>query len=349
MKKITLIFIICLIFMNYSKISSFNFAKKPVNQEPSQSESNAQADEESSSDTAGLKSEIPSDAKSYDKGTNITLMYDGKVHTLSMYDYLYGVLCGEMPAGFPIEAIKAQAVAARTYTLNKLYMYEKGAKPHESHKGAQMCGNYEHCKAFSSKSAQEMWGKDADFYESKLRKAIMDTDGQYVSYENQPIVAVFHSASGPKTENASDVWGGEYPYLVSSYSPGGEDSPKYKGEVVVKSTELIKKIQEATGKKFELKDGYWIGEIKRSEGGGVLTIVIGGNTFKGTEIRKIFKLNSTNFTISYKDGSFIFSTIGYGHGVGMSQYGAKALAIDGKNYEEILSFYYKDTKISKMN
>ncbi|MBR4878541.1 MAG: hypothetical protein IKU13_01755, partial [Clostridia bacterium] len=114
------------------------------------------------------------------------------------------------------------------------------------------------------------------------------------------------------------------------------------------AADLIKKITEATGKKFELVDGYWIGKTERSEAGGVKTIVIGGETFSGGEIRSIFALNSTNFTITYDDGDFVFTTTGYGHCVGMSQYGAKAMALEGAKYTDILSHYYTDTKLLQM-
>lgn len=292
--------------------------------------------------------EPPENFVSYDENTEITLMHEGEILTMDLHDYLYGVICAEIPASFPIEAVKAQAVAARTYTLNKLFRYEQGYEKAESHKGAMMCSDHGHCKAYTDKTPEEMWGKDGEAYRSKIERALYETDGEYIVYDDQPIVAVFHAASGQKTENAADVWGGEYPYLVSTESYGGEDSPRFYGEVRVSSTDLIKKITAKTGEKFELVDGYWIGEIKRSEAGGVNTIVIGGKTFKGTEIRSIFGLNSTNFTVTYDDGDFVFNTTGYGHCVGMSQYGAKAMALDGKKYSEILTHYYTGTSITKM-
>ncbi|MBR4878368.1 MAG: stage II sporulation protein D, partial [Clostridia bacterium] len=306
MKKITLLLMICFVLTNFAELRQL-FAHEDTYTIREYTTSAIETPTESEKRTSG-----------YDESNEITLCHNGEVLTISLHDYLYGVLCAEIPASFPVEAIRAQTVAARTYTLNKLYRYEQGYEIAESHNGAQLCSDSAHCKGYTDKTAEEMWGDDGESYRNKLENAIYDTDGQYISYDNQPIVAVFHAASGKMTENASDVWGGDYPYLVSTESYGGEDSPKFHGEVRVPAADLIKKITEATGKKFELVDGYWIGKTERSEAGGVKTIVIGGETFSGGEIRSIFALNSTNFTITYDDGNFVFTTTGYGHCVGMS-------------------------------
>lgn len=334
MKKITLILFLCFLLTNAKDIVAL-FEDKT-----------GYTIREYTTSAPGY--EPPAKGEGYDENTEITLMHNGEILTMDLHDYLYGVLCAEIPASFPMEAIKAQAVAARTYTLNKLFRYEQGYETAQSHNGAMMCSDHGHCKAYTDKTAEEMWGKDGEAYRAKIERAVYETDGEYIVYEDQPIVAVFHAASGDRTENATDVWGGEYPYLVSTESYGGEDSPRFYGEVRVSSTDLIKKITEKTGEKFQLVDGYWIGETVRSEAGGVNTIVIGGKTFKGTEIRSIFGLNSTNFTITYDDGDFVFNTTGYGHCVGMSQYGAKAMALDGKKYQEILTHYYTGTSVTKM-
>ncbi len=334
MKKITLILFICFMLTNFKEIAAlFGDSESYTLREYT---------------TSAPEYDPPENLNGYDEKTEITLLHNGQVLTINLHDYLYGVICAEIPASFPVEAVKAQAVAARTYTLNKLYRYQQGYEIAESHKGAQLCSDHSHCKAYTDKSAEEMWGMDGASYRAKIERAIYDTDGEYIAYDDQPIVAVFHAASGEMTENAADVWGGDYPYLISTESYGGEDSPKFYGEVRVSSSDLIRKITAKTGDKFELKDGYWIGEIDRSEAGGVNTIVIGGKAFKGTEIRSIFGLNSTNFTITYDDGDFVFKTEGYGHRVGMSQYGAKAMALEGKKYGEILTHYYTGTKLSKM-
>lgn len=338
MKKITLILIICFLLTNFSDIAELfkgeeSYTLREYTSAPTE---NTEPSEEINED-------------GFDERTEITLLHNGEVLTMSLHDYLYGVICAEIPASFPVEAIKAQAVAARTYTLNKLKRYEDGYAIADSHKGAQMCSDIGHCKGYSAESAKDLWGKDADLYKNKIQNAVYETDGEYVAYEDEPIVAVFHAASTERTENAEDVWGGTYPYLVSTDSYGGEQSPRYYGEVRVSSSDLIKKITAATGEKFELQDGHWIGEIDRSEAGGVKSIVIGGKTFTGTKIRSIFSLNSTNFTVEYDDGDFVFKTVGYGHCVGMSQYGARAMAVDGMKYSEILTHYYTGTKLLKMD
>lgn len=282
-----------------------------------------------------------------DAQRKVTVWVGDKQMELTMEEYLYGVLKAEMPASFPEEALKAQAVAARTYTIHKQWLYEKGAAPAESHKGAQMCSDYHHCKAYSLKSAEELWGKDAEFYEKKVKAAIAETDGIYMTYNAEPIVAVFHAASGPKTEKASDVWGGEYPYLNAVESPGGEHSPRYYGEVTVSLAEFQKKMAAAFGCNLEGDSTNWVKGYSRSESGGVQTVNIGGVDCKGTVMRTTFGLNSTNFEVKMGKTDVVFSTVGYGHGVGMSQYGARALALEGKRFDEILTWYYQGVTLEK--
>lgn len=340
MKKIVLLLLICLILTNIDDIKELKNGKFEDYHVPT-------ASQNEESETAAEEQQEQS-GESYDQTKTITVMKDGETVTMTMHDYLFGVLCAEIPASFPKEAIKAQAVSARTYTLNKIKLYEGGAVKDESHGGADMCTDYGHCQAYTGKTPEELWGDDAEFYAEKIRSALEETDGQYVAYESEPIVAVFHSASGPMTEKAEDVWGGSYPYLVSTESSGGEESPKYHGTARFTLNEFTEKIRQLD-LSVTFSDGKYIGEVTRSEAGGVKTINIGDKTFKGTDIRTVFGLNSTNFEIKYENGEFVFSTIGYGHGVGMSQYGAREMALSGSTYDEILAHYYQGTEILKLD
>lgn len=288
-------------------------------------------------------------AAGYDAGSSVTVLIDGTVQTLTLEQYLVGVVAAEMPASFPEEALKAQAVAARTYTLYKENLYgADGSKAPEVHKGAVMCADSAHCKAYcdASARAQELWGDNGAFYLDKITKAVKDTDGLIVVYEGTPIAAVFHAASAQRTEAAVDVWGNSVPYLVSVDSPGGDASSKYHATVELLQTDFSAAFT-AAYPKAELSGpaGEWFQKLERSEAGGVTSVEVGGVAVEGKVIRSLAGLNSTNFTVEATENSLVFTTTGYGHGVGMSQYGARAMALEGSSFEEILKHYYSGTEL----
>ncbi|MDP4109906.1 MAG: stage II sporulation protein D [Bacillota bacterium] len=286
----------------------------------------------------------------YDKAKKVTVLISGQVKEMTLGEYLPGVLAAEIPASFPDEALKAQAVAARTYAMYKIRLSELGKAPPESHKGAILCDNPKHCKAYINldEKAAELWGSKAEEYSKKIKNAVKATDGVTVTYQNEPIAAVFHAASSKKTENAADVWGTDTPYLKSVDSPGGDASPKYSAEVTIPITEFKEKfLKKYPNAKLDASVSDWFKASRRSEAGGIIDVEVGGVRVAGTAIRELFGLNSTNFTVSHKEDSITFHTTGYGHGVGLSQYGARALALQGKNYEEILKWYYKGVTIKK--
>ena len=287
--------------------------------------------------------ESPSAGGDFDQSTVITLCDGGEVKELKLCDYLKGVLAAEMPASFPIEALKAQAVAARTYTLYQLSLYDSGMEAPESHNGAQLCSDYTHCKAYRDVDAQKesLWGSDADFYYDKIKSAVDDTSGIIATYKGEPIAAVFHAASSEMTESSLSVWGTEMPYLVSVESPGGEESPKYNGTVEISAEDFKSKMLESYPEMdFSQTPDKWFKASQRSEAGGVETVAVGGVRVSGVWLRQQLGLNSTNFTYEVSGDTLRFQTKGYGHGVGMSQYGAKALAEQGKTYDEIIKWYY---------
>ena len=290
----------------------------------------------------------PEDEKqSYDSSTTVTVLIDGITRKITVRDYLIGVVAAEMPASFPIEALKAQAVAARSYMLHKL---EQGAEEHEG--GARLCDDYTHCTAFFdiSDGGEALWGNNADYYAQRICAAVDDTDGIVAVSGGQVIAAVFHSASPDKTEDAKNVWGVSYPYLVSVSSVGGSASPNYSGTVVVKADDFLKVIKNSFPSAMLGKDpSSWIGAVRRSQSGSVLNITVGGVQIKGTQIRSMFGLNSTNFNVEFQNNEFVFTTVGTGHGVGMSQYGAREMALRGAGFDEIICHYYSGVQLMVKN
>ena len=259
--------------------------------------------------------------------------------------YLKEVVSAEMPAQFHEEALKAQAVAARTYLVNRVNAARKSGAAEEHH-GADICTDSTHCKAWiGEEERRRLWGADQDANWKKISDAVESTAGVLITYHNEPISAVFHSTSSGRTENAKDVWGNDVPYLVSVPSEGDELSARYHSERTL-SIEEFQQIAEAKLSGLDWSRGI-IGEITRSDAGGILTIEIGGVPVRGTEFRSMYELRSTHVEPQITEDSVILSVTGFGHGVGMSQYGANYLASAGKNYVEILKAYYTGVEVGK--
>ena len=258
---------------------------------------------------------------------------------LSLEDYLLGVVAEEMSASFHEEALKAQIIASHT-----LLEHTKLHKS-DSLEGADITDDYKTHQGYLTVDEQkEKWGENYDLYSEKIKKCIDEVGDIIITYNGEPITASFHAISNGKTENASDVWGGNYPYLVSVDSVGDTFSPKYSSEVSF-SCEKFKEILSQQGIEFGDKPEKWIEKITNTDTGMVKTITICGKEFKGTEIRKLFSLRSSTFECEYNENNIIFKVKGYGHGVGMSQYGANYMAEQGKSYKEILSHYYKNAEL----
>ena len=269
-----------------------------------------------------------------------------EVREFDLEEYLVGVVGAEMPASFPEEALKAQAVAARTFIISRI-MASKGDVA--EHKGAPVCTNPAHCKAW--KSVDELtaaWGDNAKENLSKIEKAVKSTENEIAVWNGAPISAVYYSMSSGNTENAADVWGGDVPYLKSVSSSFDENAPNFNSTAEFTLDEFKKIIlSEAPEAVFGENPSEWFSEPTLSEGGGVMSIKIGGAEFKGTKIRSMFSLRSHNFSITPEGDKIIFKVKGYGHGVGLSQWGSKFLADSGKNYIDILKYYYTGIDVVK--
>lgn len=282
-----------------------------------------------------------------DKFINVYVKKTDNVIQMPTGQYLKEVVAAEMPAAFEPDALRAQAVAARSYLYARSNTYKKNGYPPE-HKGADICTDPSHCKAYIPEDERKAsWGDDADKYWKKIENAVISTEGEMVSYNGEVISCVFHSTSSGRTESSEDVWGGTRPYLISVESPGEELSPGYKSQLIVSKADFINIAKEnIEGVCF---DDELTGEIMRSEAGGIKSIVIGKVPIKGTVFRSIFNLKSTNVILTQTSDTVQFDVTGYGHGVGMSQYGANAMAKNGADYKEILTHYYTGTDIIKIN
>lgn len=267
-----------------------------------------------------------------------------KVRSVSLEEYLPGVVAAEMPAAFEVEALKAQSVAARSYILSKL------KSTSDRHPSAAVCSDPSHCKAYIAESdVKKLWGESkADFYLNKIKECCNATRGEYMTYENEAIEAFFFSQSGGRTENAKDVWGTDLPYLKSVESTENPLNPNYKTTAEFSFSDFRKKLNTICPEISANSSPPTLGSISRTTGGSVDYIEIDGEKFKGTNIRKLFNLRSANFEISIADAKVIFTVTGYGHGVGMSQYGANEMAKKGENYTEILSHYYTNIQIMRL-
>ncbi len=283
------------------------------------------------------------------KGNEIIRVYiteTGEIEEVNLEDYICGVVSNEMPANFEKEALKAQAVTARTYLASKKL------NRCTLHEGIDICDST-HCQVYTSKEKRlEKWGADyANEYWNKIKEAVDETSGQILSYEGELVLyPQFFSTSSGQTENSEDVYLGEIPYLRSVASTGEESAPKYTSDKTLKISDFVYLLNsnftnlnvtvENIKNNFNIKSS--------SAAGGVIKLNINNVEIRGVDFRKALSLNSTNFTYEFNGDYITFHCKGYGHGVGMSQWGANAMAKNGSNYEEILKHYYTGVEITNL-
>lgn len=317
-----------LVFMDEN---SFAFQPPEVSESPAVSE----APEPSPTQTPGQASAVK------DSENKFTALIDGEVVLTDMTEFLPRVLAAEMPVTFEEDALRAQAVAARTYIA---YCIE-----HENpkHPEADVCTDANCCMAYKDDTAlRGSWGHDYEANMELIKSSVEYTNGRIITYDGQPILASFHSSSAGMTENGGELWG-DVPYLTGVVSPETEnDVPDFVTGVEVSAGNFRESLlllrPEAV---FGDDPSVWVEGMENDDSGRVRSAAIGGASFTGQELRKLFSLRSTAFTLRYEDGIFIFTVTGYGHGLGMSQYGANVMARKGFTWEEILHHYYTDTVI----
>ncbi len=276
---------------------------------------------------------------------NVLDFTSGQICSLDMRDYVIGAVLAEMPASFHEEALKAQAVAARTYAVRQ--REKQRLSPDKKLMGADISNDSTRFQAyFSPNQAKAFYGESYEEYYNIVSSAVDATEGQVLVCGGEPIVAAFHSTSGGITESAEVIWGSYIEYLVPVDSAGDVDSPVYYDEKTISVEEFSSVITEAyPDADFSGEPEKWLAIGERSESGTVVELSAGGEILSGTDFRSLFSLRSANFTAEYSDGQFTICTKGNGHGVGMSQYGANAMANNGSDYKEILLHYYTGAEI----
>ena len=285
------------------------------------------------------------DYKQYQK---VKLLHtkDNSIEELNLDEYLYGVVSAEMPASFNEEALKAQAVVARTYTIYKI------KNNNNKHGDAQICDDSGCCQAWISKEDRmSKWPEnEREQNWNKILNAVNSTQGKIITYNNEPIDAFFHSNSGGKTEIPINVWGGSgFPYLQVVETSGEENYSQYSSEVTISKEDLTNKMKEKYSDfEIDFNDSNCISILEYTESGRVRTIKIGNKNLSGVEVRTLFNLKSANFEVSIEGNNIKFKVKGYGHGIGMSQTGADSMAKRGSNYEDIIHHFYIGVEIKDM-
>ena len=269
----------------------------------------------------------------------------GEVEEVAIDTYLVNVVSAEMPADFEIEALKAQAVVARTYTIYKIQ--------NKKHDNADICDDSACCQAWVSKEERfARWEESVrESNWQKIEQAVSETKGKIITYEGKPINAFFHSNSGGKTEIPVNVWGGTgYPYLQVVETSGEDNYTQYNSEVVLSNEELLEKLKvNYSDISIDFNNNDDLKILEYTDSGRVKTVKFGNHNLSGTETRSLLGLRSTNFEIIKENGNIKFSVKGYGHGVGMSQTGANTLAKEGKSYEDIINHFYIGVVIQDVN
>ena len=303
----------------------------------------------SSNDVSNENAEKKAEIENYDYKNygNIKLLHTktGEVEEVPIDTYLVNVVSAEMPADFEIEALKAQAVVARTYTIYKIQ--------NKKHDNADICDDSACCQAWVSKEERfARWEESVrESNWQKIEQAVNDTKGKIITYEGKLINAFFHSNSGGKTEIPVNVWGGTgYPYLQVVETSGEDNYTQYNSEVVLSNEELLEKLKvNYSDISIDFNNNDDLKILEYTDSVRVKTVKFGNHNISGTETRSLLGLRSTNFEIIKENGNIKFSVKGYGHGVGMSQTGANTLAKEGKSYEDIINHFYIGVVIQDVN
>ena len=263
---------------------------------------------------------------------------DSEIKNIPAKEYITGAVAAEMPVSYHIEALKAQCVAAYSFAL-----YRQAARQNEEY---DLTDSFKTDQSFlSADSLKEKWGNAYDEKIKIISTAVNDTFGEYLSFDSKPALTLYHALSSGETNSCADVFGGDLPYLVSVESEGDKLSPDYKSVFSFSTDDLTQKLSDINrpdGTSENLFRG-----INTAKSGCVLSLKYGGKEVSGSKVASLLSLPSATFTVAFSDGSYTFTCLGRGHGVGMSQYGANRMADGGSSYKEILAHYYPGTKIDK--
>lgn len=274
-----------------------------------------------------------------------------RIVEMSLEDYVKGVVAAEMPAEFDLEALKAQAVAARTYAVKQMALFGGGGLA--GRPGADVSTDHRTNQAWvSTLQLKERWGPFAfDRYWAKVSRSVEETRGLIAVHGGEPINAVFHSTSGERTASAKEVWGFDFPYLQSVPCSWDKKSPRYSDSRELSFAELERRLGPEAGVLAAAQGGGGAVAqvVERTESGRVGKARVGAKTFSGLDLREKLELRSANFTVEAKGDKLVFRTTGYGHGVGLCQWGANGLAKEGKDFRHILTYYYTGIQIKSIH
>ncbi len=282
--------------------------------------------------------EVSTEKEGFDDIFRILLKESDEIVEVKADDYITGVVSAEMPALYHKEALKAQAVAAYTYACRKREAAKDGKYDLTDDPDTDQC-------YIDTEKAKKKWGDKYDEYSKTVRSAVEEVGGEYLEYDGVPALTVYHAISSGTTESCKNVWGTAIPYLVPTESNADKLSPDYLSTVTLSSKELGEKLNELCDTSGD--DSKWFSDAKTTKSGRVTSIKVCGTELTGSAVASTLSLRSANFTVKYSDSSFTFEVKGYGHGVGMSQFGADYMAKQGKNYKEILLHYYNGCTLKK--
>ncbi len=299
-------------------------------------------------DGVGRDAETVSRNDALSSKQEIKLLYHdtGTQATLPLETYVIGVVAAEMPSNFEPDALKAQAVIARSYALGKI---EANAGSQDNAHG-DLCDDPGHCQAYYDKAYLEKeWGADFPEKYQKVSDAVTATKGQVLTYEGGLAQTFYHSTCGGKTASAKEVWGEEIPYLQSVVCKWDRDAPRYRETFSVSLSDLPWLLGDGSTPCIAVAEGETVTVVPtvagESDSGRIEAVSYAGLMFDAADFRTALGLNSTRFTLESDGETLLVTTYGFGHGVGLCQYGANGMAKDGKTYDEILSYYYQGTKL----
>ncbi len=275
----------------------------------------------------------------------VYLTKEKRIEEVFLEAYVQGVLAGEMPIDFELEALKAQAIAARTYIIRRIVLKDRSGMETEL---ADVTDTIEHQVYIPRAKLDEEWtGRQGKANRVKLERAVQETRGLVITYEGEPIQAVFFSTSNGFTENSEDYWEQQLPYLRSVASPWDEGiSPRYKATIKLTKREFYRKMG-LSGKRAT--DMLTIKATKKTAGNRIDTVTINGEDFSGREVRERLELASSEFSWTIQKDTVAITTFGFGHGVGMSQWGANGMAKESITAEAIVRYYYTGTKVEQVS
>lgn len=289
--------------------------------------------------------------KKEDIAIHVYLHEQDRIVSMSLEEYVKGVVAAEMPAEFAPEALKAQALAARTYAIKNMIAFGGSGLPDKP--GADVSSDHKQSQAWQDQhKLRERWGPFLyEQYWKRITQAVEATRGEIITYHDEPINSLFHSTSGEKTASAKEVWGFEYPYLQSVACRWDQASPRYSETKAFALSEIEQRLGADAGvvAAGQSGDNSSIRILSYTNSGRVDQIRVGNKTFSGLALRDKLELRSANFSAELKGDQFVVKTTGYGHGVGMCQYGANGMAKEGRNYRDIIQYYYTGVTIKNIS